>query len=70
MTEIITSKKQELSPQGQSALVKLMALRKLTFETNAATRRSQNEVLRSVTDNADMIRIAEMLADHQIKFGW
>ena len=58
-----------LSPQGQAALNKLLALRKVTFETSTVTRRSQNDVLRTLT-NADMIVMAELLAEHQEKVGW
>lgn len=58
-----------LSPQGQAALNKLLALRRLTFETSTVTRRSQNEVLQTLT-NADMIIMAELLAEHREKVGW
>lgn len=54
---------------AEAALAKVLALRRVTFETNTVTRRSQNQVLQSLSD-ADMIAVSTSLAEHQQKFGW
>jgi hypothetical protein len=57
------------STTAEAALTKVLALRKVTFETNTVTRRSQNQVLQSLSDT-DMIMVSTALAEHQQKFGW
>jgi hypothetical protein len=58
-----------LSKTAEAALTKMLALRRVTFETNTVTRRSQNQVLQTLGDD-DMIAVSTALADHQQKFGW
>jgi hypothetical protein len=59
----------ELSPAADEALNRLLALRKITHDTNTVTRRSQNVVLQGLREQ-DLIAVAERLADHEAKFGW
>jgi hypothetical protein len=59
----------ELSPTADQAFNRLLALRKITHETNTVTRRSQNVVLQGLREQ-DLIAVAERLADHEAKFGW
>lgn len=61
--------KTELSPAGERALQQLLALRKITHDTNTVTRRSQNVVLQGLREQ-DMIAVAERLQEHQDQFGW
>jgi hypothetical protein len=58
-----------MSTTAEAALNKVLALRKVTFETNTVTRRSQNQVLQSLSDT-DMIAVSTALAEHQRLFGW
>jgi len=58
-----------MSTTAEAALNKVLALRKVTFETNTVTRRSQNQVLQSLIDT-DMIAVSTALAEHQHLFGW
>ncbi len=59
----------ELSPTADQAFNRLLALRKITYDTNTVTRRSQNVVLQGLREQ-DLIAVAERLADHETKFGW
>lgn len=59
----------ELSPAADQAFNRLLALRKITHDTNTVTRRSQNVVLQGLREQ-DLIAVAERLADHEAKFGW
>lgn len=59
----------ELSPAAEKALQQLLALRKITHDTNTVTRRSQNVVLQGLREQ-DLIVVAERLQEHQDKFGW
>ncbi len=59
----------ELTPAADQALNRLLALRKITHDTNTVTRRSQNVVLQGLREQ-DLIAVAERLADHEAKFGW
>jgi hypothetical protein len=54
---------------AEAALAKVLALRRVTFETNTVTRRSQNQVLQSLSDT-DMILVSTALAEHQQEHGW
>jgi len=58
-----------MTKTAEAALSKVLALRRVTFETNTVTRRSQNQVLQSLSDT-DMIAVSTALAEHQQKFGW
>jgi hypothetical protein len=54
---------------AEAALKQLLALRRVTFETNTVTRRSQNQILQTLND-ADMITVSTALAEHQQQHGW
>lgn len=58
-----------LTPTAERALEQVLALRKLTFENQTVTRRSQNVVLQTLNPN-DTIAVAEALARHEKQFGW
>ena len=58
-----------LSAAAEQALARLLALRKITHDTNTVTRRSQNVVLQGLREK-DLIAVAERLAEHESKFGW
>jgi len=58
-----------MSQIAEAALTKVLALRRVTFETNTVTRRSQNQVLQTLGEN-DMIAVSTALAEHQQKHGW
>ncbi len=51
------------------ALELILALRKVTFETNTQTRRSQNKILQQLSDE-DLTAVAAGLAQHQQEKGW
>jgi hypothetical protein len=59
----------ELSGIAEVALSKVLALRKLSYENQTVTRRSQNAVLQTLNDQ-DTLAVADALARHQAKFGW
>jgi hypothetical protein len=54
---------------AQEILERVLALRKVTFETNTVTRRSQGTLLQTLTDS-DLIEVSRELARHQAEFGW
>ena len=58
-----------LTPSAAQALDRVLALRRLTFENQTQTRRSQNVILQALSAE-DTIAVAESLAKHQEKFGW
>lgn len=58
-----------MTNQAEKALKQLLALRKLTKETSTVTRRSQNQILQSLTD-ADLIVVSEKLEEHFQQHGW
>jgi hypothetical protein len=58
-----------LSTTAEAALKQMLALRRVTFETNTVTRRSQNKVLQTLND-ADMIVVSAALEEHQQQHGW
>jgi hypothetical protein len=58
-----------LSPTASRALQQVLDLRKLSYENQTVTRRSQNAILQTLNSN-DTIAVAESLAEHQVKFGW
>ncbi len=58
-----------LTLSAEQALSRVLALRRLTFENQTQTRRSQNVILQSLSAE-DTIAVAESLAQHQEKFGW
>jgi hypothetical protein len=60
---------QTLTATAEQAFNRLLALRKITHDTNTVTRRSQNVVLQGLRDR-DLTAVAEALADHEAKFGW
>ncbi len=59
----------EMTKTTADALAAILALRKVTFETNTQTRRSQNKVLQSL-DDAGLTKVSLELARHQEQFGW
>jgi hypothetical protein len=64
MTQITT-----MTPTADTALKQVLALRKVTFETNTQTRRSQGRILQNLSDD-DLTRVSTALADHQQQHGW
>jgi hypothetical protein len=64
---IMTTK--TMTPTADAALARVLALRKVTFETNTQTRRSQGTILQSLTDD-DLIAVSLALTEHQAKYGW
>jgi len=53
----------------EDALTAILALRKVTHETNTQTRRSQNRILQSL-DDAGLTAVSLALTRHQEQFGW
>jgi hypothetical protein len=58
-----------MTPTATQALKKILALRQITFETNTVTRRTQGDILQSLTD-MDLTDVSTALADHKQQFGW
>lgn len=58
-----------MTPMQREALDKLLSLRKITIETSTVTRRSQNRVLQSLSEE-DLIVVSLELAHHQEQHGW
>ena len=58
-----------MTPTADAALKQVLALRKVTFETNTQTRRSQGKILQSLGDD-DLTIVSTALADHQQQHGW
>ena len=58
-----------LTPQQEQVFKKILALRRITFETNTVTRRSQGTLLQTLSDD-DLVAVSAALADHQETHGW
>ena len=58
-----------LTVTAQEILERVLGLRRITFETNTITRRSQGTLLQSLADS-DLIEVSRELARHQTEFGW
>ena len=58
-----------LSKTAEAALKQVLALRRVTYETNTQTRRSQGRILQSLADD-DLTAVSTALADHQQEYGW
>ena len=64
----MTTKTILTSPQ-EEVLRKIIALRRVTHETNTVTRRSQGTLLQTLSD-ADLVAVSAALAEHQEAHGW
>jgi hypothetical protein len=58
-----------MTSSAEAALKQVLALRKVTYETNTQTRRSQGRILQTLSDD-DLTRVSTALADHQQQHGW
>ncbi len=58
-----------MTSTADTALKQVLALRKVTFETNTQTRRSQGRILQNLSDD-DLTAVSTALADHQQAHGW
>jgi hypothetical protein len=58
-----------LTTKQEETLTQVLALRRVTYETNTQTRRSQGRLLQTLSDD-DLTAISCALADHQKQFGW
>ena len=61
--------KTKMTPTAERALDQVLALRKLSYENQTVTRRSQNVILQSLNAE-DTIAVAEALTEHQSEYGW
>ncbi len=58
-----------MTKTAEGALTRVLALRRVTFETNTQTRRSQGKILQTLTDD-DLTVVSTALAEHQQQHGW
>lgn len=58
-----------LTSQQEQVLKKILALRRVTHETNTVTRRSQGTLLQTLSDD-DLVVVSAALAEHQETHGW
>lgn len=58
-----------MTPIAEAALKQVLALRRVTHETNTQTRRSQGKILQSLGDE-DLTAVSTALAEHQVQHGW
>jgi hypothetical protein len=58
-----------MTTTAKEALNRVLALRRITFENNVVTRRSQNVVLQALA-NEDLIEVAQRLEAHRAEHGW
>jgi hypothetical protein len=58
-----------MTPQQEAVYKQILAPRRVTFETNTVTRRSQGTLLQTLRD-ADLIAVSNALSEHQEQHGW
>ena len=58
-----------ISKTAEAALTQVLALRRVTYETNTQTRRSQGRILQNLGDD-DLTAVSTALAEHQQQHGW